>query len=85
MTARKKMPIEISIYLRYLHQDKGIKCSLLCKRFTKYPQRTIYYHANLPIGEKDEDKRKIQQRKTGSIDNKRQAVYHECYPKAAQR
>ena len=59
MTTRKKMPIEISIYLRYLHQDKGIKCSLLCKRFTKYPQRTIYYHANLPIGEKAGDKRKF--------------------------
>ena len=55
----KKIPIDLSVYLRYLHQDGGIKCSELCRRYPNYPQRTIYHHAKKPIGESLMDNRKF--------------------------
>ena len=55
----KKIPIDLSVYLRYLHQDGGIKCSEFYRRYPDYPQQTIYYHAKKPIGESLIDNRKF--------------------------
>ena len=43
-----KMPLEVSVRLRYLHQDKGVKIHELVKRFPKYSKSNIYIHAKLP-------------------------------------
>lgn len=61
MSERKKynkMPIEVSIHLRYLHQDQGIAGKELVKRYPQYAQRSVYHNMKLPIGERAEDKRK---------------------------
>ena len=53
----QKIPDDVSVYVRYLFQDKGMKMTEICERFPKYPQRTLYRHAKKPIGEKPLDKR----------------------------
>lgn len=58
MAKYKKVPVEVSLHLRYLHQDMGITCSELCKRYPAYASRSIYRHSKLPIGCKPFDKRK---------------------------
>ena len=52
------MPLEVSIHLRYLHQDKGVKISQLLKDkkwYKKYSKSNIYRHAKMAIGEIKED------------------------------
>ena len=44
----KKMPLEVSVRLRYLHQDKAVKIYDLVKRFPNYSKSNIYIHAKLP-------------------------------------
>ena len=43
------MDPDVSVHLRYLYQDKGVKCSELCKRYPEYPRSTIRHHMKLPI------------------------------------
>ena len=59
MKKKERIPPDVSIYLRYIHQDRGDKCSKLVKKFPLYSARSIYRHANLPIGRKSYDKRKM--------------------------
>lgn len=53
-----KMPLEVSVRLRYLHQDKGIKICELVKRFPNYSKSNIYIHAKLPDEVRKVDSRK---------------------------
>ena len=57
MTKYKRIPVEVSIYLRYLHQDRGGGRDLIIQ-FPEYPRRSVYWHANLPIEKLTVDKRK---------------------------
>ena len=54
----KKIPRDVSVYLRYLHQHGGLKGKELTDRFPDYSTRSIHRHARLPIGEEPVDKRK---------------------------
>ena len=58
MKKYKKIPIDVSIYLRYLHQDGGVKGKELENRFPQYSARSIHRHAAKPIGADTTDKRK---------------------------
>ena len=53
------MPIEVSVRLRYLHQDKGTKiCEFLkMKEFSCYSESNVYLHAKLPIRSTKKDLR----------------------------
>lgn len=53
----KKIPLEVSIHLRYLHQDKGVKLADLCKRYKQYSKTSIFMHSKLPLGEAKKDGR----------------------------
>lgn len=53
----KRMPLAVSVHLRYLHQDLGLKGKDLVKRYPEYPCRTIYYHMKLPICQERVDRR----------------------------
>lgn len=53
-----KIPLPVSIRIRYLFQDKGVRGKELIKLFPKYPRRSIYRHASKPIDDVVEDKRK---------------------------
>ena len=58
--SNNKMPLEVSIHLRYLHQDKGVKISQLLKDkkwHKKHSKSSIYRHAKMAIGEIKEDGR----------------------------
>ena len=48
-----KMPLNVSIHLRYLYHDKGLKGKELLKRHPMYSKATIYRHASKPIKIKD--------------------------------
>ena len=41
--------IQISVQLRYLHQDKGLRGKELWKRHPQYSKATIYRHATKPV------------------------------------
>ena len=55
----KKMPLEVPVRLRYLHQDKGVKICDLVKRFPNYSKSNIYIHAKLPDEAAKTDGRKL--------------------------
>ena len=54
----KKIPIEVSIYIRYLHQHGKVCEKDLLKKFPQYSSRSIYRHASLPVGQVSADGRK---------------------------
>ena len=54
---KKKLHVEISLHLRYLYHDLGIKGKALLKRYPSIPKATIYRHLKKPIGVAHEDKR----------------------------
>ena len=54
----KKIPNDLSVYIRYLHQDKHIKISEIVKRYPEYAKSTIYELAKKKItGKVETDKR----------------------------
>ena len=54
----KSMPVEMSVYLRYLHQDAKIPICKLAKRFPKYQQFSFDRHTKKGIGSGIVDMRK---------------------------
>ena len=53
----KKLPVEVSIHVRYLHQDKGDKVVDICKRYSEFSKTSIFRHCKLPLGEAKKDRR----------------------------
>ena len=53
------MPLEVSVKLRYLHQDKGVKICDLMRRFPNYSKSNICVHAKLPDEAAKTDGRKL--------------------------
>ena len=50
--------LEVSVHLRYLYQDKGIRGKKLSKMYPKLLKATIYCHAKKPAADKTVDNRK---------------------------
>lgn len=60
MKSRQYVPRDVSVYMQYLYQDKGVRGSALLQRFPEYSKATIYRHAKLPMGDqKVYDRRKL--------------------------
>lgn len=55
----QKIPNEVSIYLRLLHQENGLKLADIARKYPQYATRSVYRHGKLPVGEKAIDKRKF--------------------------
>ena len=51
---KKKITMEESMRLRVLHQEVGVSCYELCKRYPQFAERSVYRHAKIPM-EKKED------------------------------
>lgn len=51
------MPVDVSVYIRYLYHDGGIRGKKLLEMFPDYSKRTIYHHIHLPVGEITVDRR----------------------------
>ena len=49
---------EVSLHLRYIYQEKGIRGKELLKIYLKILKATIYQHAKRPVADKTVDKRK---------------------------
>lgn len=56
---KHRIPVDVSIHLRYLMQDLGIRGKELLKRYPMYSKASIYRHASKPIGQKSEDRRRF--------------------------
>ena len=54
----KKAPLEVSVHMRYLHQDLGIKTRAIIKKYPQYSKSSIYRHANKSSGVVKEQKNK---------------------------
>ena len=48
----KAIPVEVSVHIRYLYHDLGLKGEDLLKKYPQYSKASIYRHAKKPIGEK---------------------------------
>ena len=57
MSKYKKIPIETSIHLRYLHQDKGETLEQLLRRYPQYSRTSIFRHSKRKIGDDFKDRR----------------------------
>ena len=51
------MPVELKVYITYLHQEKGTRICELEKKFSKYPKTSTYRSAKQKIGSAVEDKK----------------------------
>ena len=49
MKAKMKIPQEMSIYMRYLHQHGGIKISHIIKQYTQFAERSTYRHCKTEV------------------------------------
>jgi hypothetical protein len=54
---KTKMPLDVSVHIRYLYQDKGLRGKTLLAKFPQYSKSTIYRHAVMESGRIIEDKR----------------------------
>lgn len=62
------MPVEVSVRLKYLHQDKGVKMCERVKTSPNYSESNIYIHAKLP-DEVAKLMAEIEQRKAEDFDH----------------
>ena len=53
------MPLGVSIHLRYLHQDLGVRGDELLSRYKEYSRASVFRHARKPINDNIVDKRKF--------------------------
>ena len=53
----KPIPLDVSVHLRYLHQDAGLSGRELVEKYPEYSPRSIYRHAKKSIGTTLVDKR----------------------------
>ena len=56
---QERIPLHVSIWIRYLFQEKGVHWKELLKRFPKYSSRNIYRHGSKPFDCIQYDKRKF--------------------------
>ena len=49
MPILKKIPLHVSIHLRYLYQDRGVRGKQLLQKYPMYSRTSIYRHAKKPI------------------------------------
>ena len=78
----RRIPLDVSIHMRYLHQDLHLSGKEVVKRYRKYSQSSVYKHMLKPIGDNVEDHRKdnpgrpprLSQRGTRRILNKVQVL-----------
>ena len=54
----RKVPLEVFVQIRILHQECGYGIAKLQKRFSAFPKTTVYRHLKKPIGNILADKRK---------------------------
>jgi hypothetical protein len=52
-----KIPLDVSIYLAYLHQEGGVPLKDLVKRYPQYPKTSIHRHSKKVVGEPKVDRR----------------------------
>ena len=59
IVSNKKVPLEISLHLCYLHQDRGIKMSKFVrdKKLSAYSKSIVSRHVKMPIGINKPDRR----------------------------
>ena len=63
----KKMPLEVSLRLRFHHQDKGVKKCEIVKRFPNYLKSNIYINAKLPDETAKTDGRILYRRRSKAL------------------
>ena len=53
----KSIPPDVSVHIRYLHQDKLESITTINRRYPDYPRTSIFRHATKPIGQPATDRR----------------------------
>ena len=53
-----QVPLEVSVHLRYLYQDKNVRAKELLRMYSKLSKATIYRHAKKSLADETVDKKK---------------------------
>ena len=70
MSKYKKIPLQVSIQLRYLHQDKCETLSQCIQRYPEYSKTSIHRHSKLPITDINTDKRQKNKGRSQKLDER---------------
>ena len=49
MATRRRIPLELSVYIRYLHQKEGLQIKDIVNKYKTFSKSSIYRHAKKPI------------------------------------
>ena len=66
----RKIPLDVSIHLRYLYQDKKENLKDLMKRYPQYARTSIFRHSKVPIGDLKIDRRHQNKGRPPSLTNR---------------
>ena len=70
----KKMPMEVAVHLKYLHQDGGVSGRDLVKRYPQYSKSSIYRHMKRPIGVNTGDRRRFNKGRPRKLDEREERL-----------
>ena len=76
----RQVPLEVSVYLKYLHQDKDIRREELLKMYPKLSKATIHRDAKKPVADKTVDKRKHYYGRPRKISSRDMRLIHRQIP-----
>ena len=78
MVYKTKVPLDVSMRLRYLYQDKKVPLKKLVKLYNEHSVTSIFRHANKPTGQVVDDRRKYSpgRPKKLSVRDERKIVTH---------
>ena len=75
----RKVPLEVSVQIRILHQECGYGIAKLQKRFPAFPKTTVYRHMKKPIENILADKKEKQPWSTTKVKKTKRTTDHEKY------
>jgi len=73
-----KVPLEVSMHIRVLHQEFGWKVCDMQKKFKTIPRRTLSYHANIKLNENKIDKRKYNKGRPSKLSERDRRKIKRC-------
>ena len=67
MSIRKKIPLDVSLCMRFLHQENELPICVIRKRCPGYSTSSVYRHCKKDISNKETDRRKTHKERGKSL------------------
>ena len=79
-----KIHLRLSVYIRFLHKEGGMKICDIAKRYPQFPRRTISWHANKDIEEEVFDKRTVNPGRPRKLSKRNKRIVIRSVPKTRE-